>query len=345
MKKGLETGLVYAGAIIGAGFATGAELCAFFACFGYMGFYGITLALFLFIILGFLIFSLTACSPSQTPSNAFGGGIISKTAATLNTVFVFTLLVSMTAASASLSKELLNIPPFAGGLLFCAAMYFCSADNSDVFANTGAFLTALLAICGIYTGLCLCPPFALAPVFNAALLPKVSFSALMYVSYNILCLFTVMFPFKNRLKCVKIRITAALTGSFAMFILGICLLPPLVLYYNKCGKSSLPLACLAEHKLNGFVFGIYAVAVFAAVLTTGAGCLYGLTHTKGKFCQILLLCGAYVCSFLGFNKIISKIYPVFGILGLLNIALIVYNYIMLINNSVKRKIYGRNGRK
>lgn len=320
MKNGLQCGFVYAGAVIGAGFASGKELWQFFGRFGTMGLIGLFFSFILYFILGLAVFKIISKdqATSQHP--------ISQTLARLNLCFMFVLTVSMTAAAGSMSKVLLGISPAAGSFFFILLIYLCSLGGKEAFIKANSLLAPLLMGFGVFIGLCLTPNVGSLPKRSPSALPYALFSALLYVSYNILTLSAIMLPLKDKLQTPVSRLTAAFSGSLIMFVLGVCLFSPIVVYYNISQKSPLPILSIIHAKNLPVLFALSVALLFAAVYTTAISNFFGLTESiSPKIPRFVLPILSFLCSLAGFSGIISTIYPFFGILGLLNIAFILYN--------------------
>ncbi|MCD8238509.1 MAG: hypothetical protein LUC92_04130, partial [Clostridiales bacterium] len=322
MKDGLKCGFVYAGAVIGAGFASGKELWQFFGRFGSAGIAGLLFSFLLYFFLGLAVFK--AVSEEEKNALSLTGGVINK----LNLLFMFALLVSMTAAAGSLSSLILGLPPILGSLIFTFVIYLCSLGGKTAFVGINSLLTPVMTAFGVFLGLYICPLGTDLPKTYIPAVPKSLFSALIYVSYNILTLYAIMLPLKNKLKTPVSRFTAALTGSLIMFILGVCLFSPIVIYCNILEKSPLPLLSVIKYLKLDLLSSLCALLLFSAVFTTAIGNFFGLAESPSvRVSKALILSAAFFCSLIGFSNIISTIYPIFGILGLLNIAFLLYtNY-------------------
>ncbi len=321
MKDGLKCGFVYAGAVIGAGFASGKELWQFFGKFGSAGIAGLLFSFFLYFFLGIMVFKAVSEEKKKAPS------YINTVINALNSAFMFALLVSMTAAAGSLSSLILGLTPIFGSLIFTLIIYVCSLGGKTAFVGINSALTPVMTAFGVFLGLYICPSGTHLPKAYIPYVPESLFSALIYVSYNILTLFAIMLPLKNKLKTPVSRFTAALTGSLIMFILGVCLFPPIVIYCNISEKSPLPLLSVIKYLKLGFLSILCAALLFSAVFTTAIGNFFGLAESPSvRIPKNLILLSAFFFSLIGFSNIISTIYPIFGILGLLNIAFLLYTY-------------------
>ncbi|MCC8097546.1 MAG: hypothetical protein LIO44_03105, partial [Eubacterium sp.] len=139
MKKGLKIGFVYAGTVIGAGFASGRELRQFFGRFGSGGILGLGICFLLYFILGYFAFTIIGKSKAEKAYELFGrkGRPIMQ----LNLIFMFVLFVSMTAAAGAMSEEIMGLRREIGSFAFCLLIWFCVFKGSKGFSEITAVLT------------------------------------------------------------------------------------------------------------------------------------------------------------------------------------------------------------
>ena len=116
----LNVALMFVGAIMGAGFASGREIWQFFGVFGEKGIVGALLVGILFIFLGIM----TAYIARKLDTNEMGRIIVpGNNRAVTNAVswfmaiILFTVLINMTAACGAMVNQLFGINPMIGGVL------------------------------------------------------------------------------------------------------------------------------------------------------------------------------------------------------------------------------------
>ena len=116
----LNVALMFVGAIMGAGFASGRELWQFFGVFGIRGKIGVLLVGILFILLG----TATAYIARKLGTNEMGRIIapgnnqkITNAVSWFMAIILFTVLINMTAACGAMLNQLFGINPMIGGVL------------------------------------------------------------------------------------------------------------------------------------------------------------------------------------------------------------------------------------
>lgn len=116
----LNVALMFVGAIMGAGFASGREIWQFFGVFGEKGQIGVLLVGVLFIMLG----TMTAYIARKLNTNDMGRIIvpgnnqkISNLISWFMAFILFTVLINMTAACGAMLNQLFGINRLIGGVL------------------------------------------------------------------------------------------------------------------------------------------------------------------------------------------------------------------------------------
>ncbi len=341
MKKVFTLGLIYAGTVIGAGFASGAELYRFFGLYGGGGFIGLGVSCILYAVLGWFVFH--AAAGADSVFEILGRGVVSKGVMAVNFCFMFVLFCSMTAAAGAMGEMLWGIDDKICSLVFSVVIFLCVMGGKNDFANVNIILTPVLILFGIYVGMHILPYCGIKADMSLEKCMGAVKSGVVYVSYNILSLPAVIFPFKSYLKCDRIGIGASISGSLMMLALGLSILPCIAAYGESAKESALPMLTLAEKFGGGLCFALYAAVLFAAIFTTAAGNLFGLGEEllrgRNRICLFALTALGYIGSLMGFSRIISEIYALFGILGLFNIVFLVYNFI---GTALKKRQLSKN---
>ena len=116
----LNVALMFVGAIMGAGFASGREIWQFFGVFGIRGKIGVLLVGVLFVLLG----TATAYIARKLDTNEMGRIIapgnnekIINAVSWFMAAILFTVLINMTAACGAMLNQLFGINPMVGGVL------------------------------------------------------------------------------------------------------------------------------------------------------------------------------------------------------------------------------------
>ena len=148
----------------------------------------------------------------------------------------------------------------------------------------------------------------------------------MYVGFNLL----IIVPLLLNHDCFKLgnREIVILSVSFAgiIFFLMFCVFYVNYRFYPAVINVELPNLMIASHM--SYLFGVfYSVVILCAIFTTAFSCgLNFLLSRKEKNYEwnAMLLCGsAFLFSRLGFSRLLNIFFPCFGILGIVQVIIII----------------------
>ncbi|MCL2544842.1 MAG: hypothetical protein FWE77_02860 [Clostridia bacterium] len=314
----VRVGLALAGAVIGAGFASGREVMRFFAQYGGWGYAGVALAAAAMGALALRIMGLAAAGGSRS----FGGlcrSLLGRAGGAAGSALFVALLAVTGAAMLSGAGELAALvlpvgPAYAlgyGGMLLCA---LCVA----LYGMNG------LALCGgALVPLCCClyvPLIALPPANEGVLLApaapwQAAPMALSYAALNIALAAGLLCESGPGL-CPAERRGAALTGAG---ILGALLALAAVALGRGPGElrtAALPMVAFAS-RLGKAGFYLSAGVLGLAMLSTLATALRSLFLQMpagwGERWRWAAPCaGCFALGLLGFDSLIGAVYPALG---------------------------------
>ena len=152
-------------------------------------------------------------------------------------------------------------------------------------------------------------------------------SAILYSSYNSITLIPMIISLKKYLKNKKqIKIVSILV-VVGLIILAIAIFGLIQKVDLDINKIELPTVYVAgmSGKIYKYLYGgIILVAIFTSAISAGYSILenYILKPKKYKKIAISLCASAILVSKIGFSTLINLLYPVFGILGIIQIILI-----------------------
>lgn len=296
--RAFKTSAVYVCAILGAGFATGKELMEYFGIYGLWGIAGIGIASFLFALTAYRVIR--------------HGVKENKLINIVSTIFLIVLYSAMLSASGEIFK-MFNLP-FATGVAAMGALSFLSVlDSGHTIERASMILFPVIVICCIITGVYILKDNN-TPV-QKEFSPKIILSALLYTAYNIITAVNILAYEKDK----GIAFKTAVISGLSIFLLAAVLTLPIICCLDYVQYSSLPLMKLLPQ--NSAVFYAYIIMLLSAVYTTAVTNAISAVRQTGFSPAILTLLAA-VFAFVGFGTIVTRVYFVFGIAGvviLLNI--------------------------
>lgn len=333
MKKALSISFVYIGLVIGAGFASGREIFEYFNLPSQQDFTGIILASLCFGILSYIIMSLSKSMKTKT-FDSFLEEAAPKSFPLVKAfmyAFMFCGFFVMLAASGTLFQDTLSMP-FGFGVvllaLFCFSVF--AFDLKGIVVINSVLVPLMIA--GM-TALCISSILTGIPTFStvAELRNNSVISALCYVSYNTITAGAVLVPLSAQ-HSKKTIITSVLFSGAVLGLLIFIVWLALNTYYNTILDAEMPLLTLAA--IHGKTIKLlYASVLFMALCTTaishGFGVLskFRFQQTSDRIIAAALFClVAMPFAKLGFSTLISRLYSIFGYIGLLWTVFIVYKY-------------------
>ena len=317
MKKIMAVGFSIAGAVIGAGFATGKELLMFFPENGIAG--------NIYLAVSFMTMFITAslfCSKRES-ENIF----IKKTDKFFELIFyIFTgaTFSVMLSCGGETLYELFGISVDFGVVItyiICMVITFFGISGVYFFNSviTPAMLFCIISVCIRGTT---------QKVSNMA---YYMFKSVSYSGFNLLTLL----PFMKNIS-IKEKKKIFVFGSFFGFLLvtlcGITV-KMVVDKYSVFLTDEIPMLKIASliDKNIGYFYG---VLIYFAVLTTAVSCIFSLSEVLNKY---LVSFPLLFIAFFGFEILISKVYTFFGYIGMVYIIYILLTVIFFENGKELKK--------
>ncbi len=322
-----------AGAFIGAGFVSGQEMWQFFGHFGIWGVIGLLVAVSGLALLSFLILRhavRTGKDSFHTLVSPCRSRFIEGFLVVLETVFYFSIYVIMTAGAHSLLSERFGINAVVSALIFTAAVTFISLAGvkgiMTVFSAVVPILTVFVLIISV-----------ISVIKNGVSLPESStktlfpalFSSLVYISYNFIAGIGVFASLGRILKNTRSLAFSAVLGGTSLFILGGAILFGM---FSSVGSSlsALPMVSVANGAAP-FLAILYSLLLIIAMTGASVSALFPIAQMMRKkrgrqitVCVFLSLLSVTLSMF-GFSELISTVYPIFGYIGFIVIAFVIFN--------------------
>lgn len=345
MKKinTFRLGFTFAGCFLGAGYVSGQELWQFFGCFGLSAFAGLALALTLIGLFGVLLLRLAqATGISQMDALVVRRELpwVRNLLAGLECAFLFGIVVVMFAGAAALFTQLWNVPPRLGGLLFSVAVAAVALLGLRGMVDAFSLLVPVLAAVTVAIGLAAAfrgggdAAAAVTVGGTNPLLRHWATAAVVYFAYNVFSVIGILAPLGEHIPDARTVRRGVIAGCAVLAAIALSVL--LALRADGAAVSEeLPMLAVA-HALSGPVAVVYGLLLLSAMYGTALSSLVALlTFLSGRFARFrarrtiwaaALAAGALVCSFAGFGELVGLLYPVFGYLSLVFLALLALHY-------------------
>lgn len=299
--------------VIGAGFATGKELMAYFAVYGRMGFIGVFIACVLFTLVIQRVLALPCNSLEELLSQYSGGNAV----LILMRLFLIVLYSAMLSAAGETISAIFGINAFVASVITAVLAGIISLRGYNAVAAAGSFMFAPMLIVIFVISIAAAGRTAFPSedmlTFGSLLSPIV------YVSYNMLTFVPLLISIPDR---YMYKSCARDTGT-VLFIVMSMLLIPLYANYSLLRGEPLPIMALIGD-MSPAIRYLYRVLLGFAVFTTAVSALYSLNSADIGLPSpagiIIINVAALALSLIGFESIVERVYFIFGVLGIVLMA-------------------------
>lgn len=322
---------VYAGTVIGAGFASGQEIMQFFISFGVYGLWGVGLATVLFVYLGLLVMLLATKLQAANYQELLRYLLGKRAGRVMDFLSLLMLpggLVVMLAGSGAVFSEQLGLPRLLGTVL--AAVVTCLV----VMKGLPGVLTANLILVPVKI-LVLAAVSLLAflhqgglpqPFPDALPVDRVaghwSWSSVLYVSYNMVVPVAVLSSLGRSVPVGIGMLGGALGGLILGITAGLITLAGLA-FYPEVLSYQVPVLFIARNA--GYILqSLLSLLIWMAILTTAIADAHGfasrLAPGGGRGYRLAGMGAALLAiplAGLDFNRLVQLLYPLFGYAGLI----------------------------
>jgi uncharacterized membrane protein YkvI len=342
MKNILKIASIYVATIIGAGFASGQEIVQFFSNYNNGGFYGIVLAGLLFAVIGYVVLDKVYTERIKDfdellfPAVGWVFGWVIEIAVTL---FMLSIFCIMIAGAGNIFQDRLNIPYYIGICLMVAICMIALLSETKGIVFISSFIAPILIFGLVAMGVYV---IATKNVFVFSVsgdFSKVTknwfFSSLLYVGYNSIISIVVMSSLFSQLKTRKAAVVGGALGGLILCFIAFILNFIMYVVHPDSLVKEIPLLNISE-KYSSFFSTIYAIILFLAMFVsavTSGYCFIDRVCKKIRLNKKLIT--LFICilitplSRLGFSNLISKIYPIFGYVGIFIILVILFQSIRI----------------
>lgn len=330
MKEIFNIVLVIIGALIGAGFASGQEIYAFFYSYGFNGLIGIIIT---FILISFFIYKslIIICKNEVDNYEEFLKIFVKSPILTkiINMILNILLLVTfyiMIAGFGAYFEQEIGIPKIIGSFILVvisAIIFFTSVKG--VLKVSGYVVPMLILSIIVIGGISL---FTTNFDIEIPTLRKGwILSSVTYCSYNMLLLIPVLISLRKQITDSKNIKYISIISGILMVTISIMLFMLLTQTNAQLSMLEMPIVYIISESFSKFKY-IYAFVILASIFTTaisiGIGFLQNVSKNKKSYTQfVLLMCiTSMLVSNIGFSKLVKFIYPLFGYLGIIQMFLI-----------------------
>ncbi len=353
----LNVALMFVGAIMGAGFASGREIWQFFGVFGRQGRIGILLIAVLFVVLGMMTAYLARILGTNDMGRIIAPGgnpKIENLVSWFMAIMLFTVLINMTAAGGALLHQNFGISRLVGGVLIGVLVIVTVLGEferiSKVFRYIMPVLFAAVVLISVLAVTAnLGASAQREPVKPSPIAGNWVLAACLYISYNILAMIPIVATSSVNAKSEKSAMLGSGLGGIFLGVLAFTIVLALQKDMQFAQAMDMPMLAYAGRISKGAGI-IYSVLLFAAIYASATSNFYGFTtklRTDEKKSRkvILSACLAFLLGLVGFKNVVAYMFPIEGYLGFAIIAMLLLNFAQVRRRERRRKLYQKDMRR
>ncbi|MEC0141335.1 hypothetical protein P4H94_31310, partial [Paenibacillus macerans] len=335
--KIFQIAATYIGTVVGAGFASGQSIMQFFTVYGPVGAVGVAIATFLFMWLGtkmmVVAHRIKAFSYQEFNEHLFGP-VLGKLANALTLLILLGVTAVMLSGTGSIFEEQLHLPYQLGIVLSIVLAYWVMTKELNGIVAVNALVVPMMLLFTCLIAINVIEPGGITRITDWQRQQLQDYgwvlSAFVYVALNFAFAQAVMVPLGSE---VKEESTLKWGGIWGGIGLGAMLLT-----YHFAINARMPGIMELEIPMAEIVRGLgvfphvlFLLVIYGEIFTTLIGNVFGMTRQiqslfplpkNAVILAVLLAC--FLISQVGFASLLTYLYPLFGYIGMLLLALLAF---------------------
>ena len=305
----------------------GQEIYSFFYTYGINGIYGIILTSFLITVIIYKTLIISKKNKIKTYDEFLEKIVKNKITVKIikliiNSFLLFSFYIMVAGISAFFYQQF-NFNKIICSSVFSFFCYFIFKNNIEKIIKINSILVLIIIIIFLI--------FALKNL-NYLNNKKINInnnlwfiSSILYSSYNTITLIGMLTIIHNYLKNKKECLIVSISVGIIILILAIIIF---LLLINLNEKNEIPILFIS--KLFGKFYNyLYGILIFTAIFTTaiseGYTFIQNVSRNNKNKIDLIVCISAVPFAMLGFSNLVNNIYPLFGIIGLIQIFFILLN--------------------
>lgn len=325
-----QVATVFIGTIVGAGLASGKEITEFFTKYGFKSFLGIIICGLFYIIMCSIISRISIDYKLNSYSDVISvisPNLLGKFTGAITTLFLISSASIILAGSGALIHQFFGIPKIIGSLIMIGIAVFFLLRGTNGLIEVNSFIVpglifTMTLITILYFVFCkndvsFSNVISFPPQKNGLII-----STILYAGYNTLSASGVIVPLSNEKNDKKTMIIGIIAGAIGLTLL--CSMINLLLTINQpyIYKYEIPLLFVAD-RFGNIIKAILLMIIWLEMFSTEVSDIYSISKTLSQTFNISfnkaifpVILTALIISQFGFGNLISKLYPLFGLLSL-----------------------------
>jgi uncharacterized membrane protein YkvI len=343
MKSILKVVFVVIGTIIGAGFASGQEIWLFFNQYGNWGAVGMLVSCYISGLIIYRVFHVVektkVTSYDELLKRISTHKIFNRAISIIISLFLLISFYIMVAGMSALFHQEFGFPTWICSIFMAIFCYLILQKDMKGIMVVNSILIPCLILFILYLGtknITFTTLYFQTTTLDNANFGQWIFSSILYASYNSIMLIPMLVELKPYITSKKKAKQTGIICAIILSLLGISLFSLLLRGNENIYQLELPMIEIV--KVFGgmycyFYIGVVITAIFTTAISAGYGFLKNQVNRKQlskgniikrekQYYQKILLAICVSAPFvanIGFSNLVSKLYPMFGILGLIQI--------------------------
>ncbi|MDP9801560.1 putative membrane protein YkvI [Arcanobacterium wilhelmae] len=332
IKQILIVSSAFIGLVVGAGFASGQEVLQYFVAHGTWGIAGAVVATVMISVIGVVVLQLGSYFLAKEHSIVYdrvAHPIISRLLDVFTTFVLFCMGVVMLAGAGANLNQQFGIPNWLGGIILALIVFAVGfLDTSKVTTVIGAispFIIALIIVAAIYA---FTHPDGSAAQMNASvhtITPAIDnwiLASLNYVGMNLATAVAMALVMGGNFLSIRVAGWGGAVGGTAFGGLVILTVVSLFVKADTVKDAPMPMLKLVD-SIHPAFGTIMSVVIFGMIFNTAIGMFYALSkratvkhprYFNAAMAVLIVIC--YGVSFVGFETLVNKVFPIVGWVGL-----------------------------
>ena len=334
----LGVALMYVGAIMGAGFASGREIWQFFGVFGKRGYIGVLLVGLLFVAVGFMTSNIARKLGTNDMGRVIvpgGNRVLSEAVGYFMAFLLFTVMITMTAAGGALVRQQFGLSRVLGGVLIAVLVIITVLGDFERVSKVFRFIMPALVV--IVVGTCilvLCSDITesgdVSLIEPSTLAPTWALSAVLYLCYNLLAVVPIVATASVNAKGSRQAVAGSALGGVFLAILAFVLVSAMLKDATFSNSLDMPMLGFSE-RISVIVNVLYTLALLCAIYAAATSNYYGFTTKlrdtpKKKWIIVGGAALGFACGLIGFSNVVAYMFPIEGYLGIAILVMVTVNY-------------------
>lgn len=340
MKKIAKVVFVIIATLIGAGFASGQEINAFFYAYGMKGLIGLLLCSLLLICIIYKTFKIIL-NENINSYKDFIGILVRKQSKRkyLNVEFIINTIVNlflmvtffiMIAGFGAYFSQELEINNYIGSAILAIVCFITFMTNVNGVVKISSIIVPILIFFIVLIGVIninkVDMKSTVETLYNDGSYQWL-LNSILYCSYNSILLIPMLIPLKKYMTKNKENIVVSILSGVVILTLAMSIFWLLTRATIDVNKLEMPVLYVIGQHFAEFR-NIYAFIILASIYTTaislGISFLENVAKSKKSYTMIaIFICvTGFFVSGVGFSNLVTLIYPIFGYLGLIQIGAI-----------------------